>query len=156
VAGSRVPDCVNAAVDSLKADADLIGASLLGSAKVYTHVPQGTTTPYVFVIGGDEVPWVETMTMDSLASPGVSDGGDSGGRAVDIVTQCVSTSRGSSEVDGIASRVLEVLTDPDNWTGVAGFQIAQFIRNAAQPPIDLNSDGVLWFVRFVTVRVFLV
>lgn len=144
MAGSRVPDCVNAAVDALNADAALT-ALLGGAAKVYTHVPQGTSPPYGFVIGGDEIPWAESFDD--------GDGGDAGGRQVEVTTQCVSTSRGSTEVDGIASRVMAVLTDPDTWSGVFGFEVVQFLRNSAQPPVDLNSDGVLWFVRFVTIRV---
>jgi hypothetical protein len=153
VAASRVPDCVNAAVDGLKADATLIAAGLLGSAKVYTHVPQGTDAPYVLIIGGDEVPWAETFTMESFVSPATTDGGDSGGRMVDVVAQIVSVYRGSKQVDDVASRVLEVLTDVDTWAGVTDFQLAQFIRNQAQPPIDLNNDGLMYFVRLVTVRV---
>jgi len=32
----------------------------------------------------------------------------------------------------------------------------EFVRNAFQPPVDLNQDGVLWFVRVVNVRVSLI
>jgi hypothetical protein len=151
VAGSRVRDCVNAAVDALKADSALI--ALLGSAKVNTHVPQGTDPPYVQVLGGDEIPWVATLACSSFTSPAESDGGDSGGRQVDVLVQCVSTYRGTVQVDGIASRVLEVLTDVDTWPAVTGWQLTEFVRNGFQPPVDLNADGVLWFVRIVTVRV---
>lgn len=143
MAGSRVQDVVNAGVDALQADTALI--ALLGTAKSYTHVPQGTDTPYTMVIGGDEAPWAVTLAF--------GDDGDSGGRQVDVIVQCVSTYRGSAQVDGIASRVMEVLTDASAWAAVDGFQLAEFVRNTAQPPIDLNSDGTLWFVRLVTVRV---
>jgi hypothetical protein len=141
---------VNAAVDALKGDTTL--DTLLGSAAVYTHVPQGTDPPYAMVMGGDEVPWAITMDMGG-------DDGDNGGRQVDVTVQCVSTYRGSLQVDAIAARVMELLTDASTWTSspaVTGYQLAEFIRNIAQPPVDLNSDGVLWFVRVVTVRVSLV
>lgn len=153
MAASRVPDVVNAVVDNLRADGEL--TALLGTAKVYTHVPQQTTAPYALVMGGDEIPWAETMTFGTFVSPDANDGGDSGGRQVDAIVQCVSKSRGSAEVDDIASRVIELLTDPDTWDNVTGFQIALFIRNAGQPPIDLSNDGDMYFVRQVTVRVFL-
>jgi hypothetical protein len=151
VAASRVRDCVNAAVDALKFDTTL--TTLLGSAKVYTHVKQGTPTPYTLVMGGDEIPWVVTLECSSFGSPATTDGGDSGGRQVDVLVQCVSTYQGSAEVDGVASRVMEVLTDSATWAAVTAFQLAEFVRNTAQPPVDLNADGVLWFVRVVTVRV---
>jgi hypothetical protein len=144
VAASRVSDVVNAAVDGLKADATLIGASLLNGSKVYTHVEQGTTTPYCVVLGGDEAPWSDTF------------GEDNGGRTVDVLVQCVSTYKGSKQVDDIASQVMAVLLDSDTWSGLSGYGAEQFVRNAAQFPVDLNSDGVLWFVRVVTVRVTLV
>ena len=48
---------------------------------------------------------------------------------------------------------MEALTDPDTWLGVEGFQVAEFVRNTAVSPQDLLGDGVLWFLRQVTVRV---
>ena len=151
MAGSRVRDCSNAAVDALKADTTL--STILNGAKAYTHVPQGTDPPYVMVRGGDEVPWAVTMTMDSLISPGETNGGDNGARQVDIMVDCVSIGRGTAQVDSIADRVMEVLTDPDVWMMVDGFHLCEFIRNAAQLPLDINNDGVIWFVRTVVVRV---
>ena len=153
MAASRVPDVVNAVVDNLRADSTLTG--LLGTAKVYTHVPQGTTYPYALVMGGDEVPWADVFSATSDTSPDEMDGGDSGSRQVDVLVLCASKSRGSAQVDDIASRVMAVLTDVDTWSGVTGFQLAQFIRNQGQPPIDLSNDGDMYFVRTVTVRVFL-
>ncbi len=151
MAGSRVRDCVNAAIDALKADTTLL--ALVGAAtKVDTHIRQGTDTPYVMLLGGDEIPWAVTFEQ-TLGSPLDTDGGDGGGRQVDVIAQCVSTYRGTKEVDEIASRVLEVLTDDATWAQVTGFRLAEFVRNAFQPPIDLNADGTLWFVRLVTVRV---
>lgn len=151
MAGSRVRDCNNAAVDALKTDATL--SSLLGGGKAYTHVPKGTDPPYVLVRGGDEVPWAVTMAMDSLISPEETDGGDNGARQVDIMVDCVSTGRGSAQVDSIADRVMEILTDQDSFFGLSGFQLSEFIRNSAQLPLDINNDGVIWYVRTVNVRV---
>ena len=151
MAGSRVRDCVNAAVDALKADSALL--ALVGLVtKVDTHIRQGTDAPYTQVLGGEEIPWAPVL-IQTIGSPLETDGGDSGGRQVDVIVQCVSTYRGTKEVDQIASRVMEVLTDDATWRLVTGFQLAEFVRNAFQPPIDLNADGVLWFVRLVTVRV---
>lgn len=144
MAASRVADCVNAAVDALRADSTL--STALGGQKVYTAAPQDTDPPYGMVIGGDETPWAETFEDDD-------DSGDSGGRQVDVIVSLVSTYRGSAQVDSLASRVMVVLLSDSVWSGVSGFQVVQFIRNQAQPPQDLNQDGVLWFQRFVTVRV---
>jgi hypothetical protein len=65
----------------------------------------------------------------------------------------VSTYRGSSQVDSMADRVMEVLTDQSIWSAITGFQLAEFIRNDAPPPQALAADGTLWFTRFVTMRV---
>jgi len=147
VAASRVRDCVNASVDALKVDSSLI--ALVGTDKVHTHLKQGTDPPYVLIMGGDEVPWA------------VAFGDDNGGRQVDLVVQCASTYRGTMQVDSMASRIMDVLlgdpfAPPTFWNAIDGFANVEFVRNAFQPPVDLNNDGVLWFQRFVTVRVSLV
>jgi hypothetical protein len=143
VAGSRVRDCVNAAVDTLKADTGLL--ALVGPAdRINVHIPQGTDTPYAMIMGGDEIPWAQAF------------GDDTPSRQVDVLVQCVSTYRGSSQVDSIASAVMDVLTDDTTWAGVSGFSAVEFVRNAFAPPADLNADGVLWFVRLVAVRVSLI
>jgi len=61
----------------------------------------------------------------------------------------------------MASRIMDVLlgdpfAPPTFWNAISGFANVEFVRNAFQPPVDLNNDGVLWFQRFVTVRVSLV
>jgi hypothetical protein len=132
---------VNATVDALKADSAL--QALMGGQKAFTHVEQNTAAPYTMVMGGDEIPWAESM--DDLD--------DTGGRQVDALVQCVSTYRGSSQVDDIASRVMAILLERTPWEAIDGFQTVQFIRNTSQPPQPLGNDGVLWFVRLVTVRV---
>jgi hypothetical protein len=144
VAGSMVRECVNAAVDALKVDTALI--ALVGTGKIAGHIAQGTTPPYVMVRGGTEVPW--SVTLDTFG-----DDGDNGGRQIDVLVDLVSTYRGSSQVDSMADRVMEVLTDQSIWSGVAGFQLAEFVRNDAPPPQALAADGTLWFTRFVTMRV---
>lgn len=149
MAGSRVPEVVAAAVSALQADAGL--TALLGTAKTYTHVPQGTDPPFVTILGGDELPW--SVTFEAFADVTVGDAGDNGGRTCDVLAQCVSTYRGTEKVDSIASRVLEVLTNDATWTDVSGFQLAEFVRNTALPPSDVFNDGKLWFQRTVVVRV---
>lgn len=151
MAGSRMPDVVEAAVSALQADAAL--TTLLGGAKSYTHVPLNTDPPYALVMGGDEVPWAVTQVQE-LGT--FDDGGDNGARACDVWVQCASTYRGTKQVDGIASRVLEVLTDEGTWYGIDGFSLVEFVRNSFTPPQDLYAVGVLWFQRLVIVRVLLV
>ena len=138
MAGSRVAEIVDATVDALKGDTTLV--TLLGGDKVYTHAPQKTPAPYALVLGGDEVPWV------------VDFGEDNGARQVEVLVQLTSTYKGQSEVNDLASRTIEVLTDEAVWP-LDGLRLVEFVKNSAQPPIDLMSDGVIWYVRFVTVRV---
>lgn len=144
MAASRVGDVVTAAVAALQA----VGA------QAYTHIPKGTDPPYELVMGGDEVPWALGFACDDLTgSPLASDGGDSGGRAVDIVVACVSTFRGSAEVDDMASLAMLTLTTLGTWAGVPGFQAVDFVRNTASVPQDVAGDGVMWFQRTLVVRV---
>ncbi len=139
MAGSQVPAVVNAAVDALKTDTTLSG--LLGGAKVYTNVPQGTDVPWVQVLGGDEIPWATTF------------GDDDGSRQVDLLATCVTTYKGTQQVDGIASAVMSVLLENAPWLGIDEYEEVELVRNTAQPPVDLLADGVLWFLRTVVVRV---
>ena len=139
MAGSRVTDIVNAAVDALQGDALLTSA--LGSAKNYTNVPATTQPPYNLVLGGDEAPWA------------VEFGDDVGGRTIDLSVECYTKYRGSTQVDGIASHVMDVLLDQGTWNSVDGYQAVDFLRNAALPPQTLTDDGEPWYVRRVTVRV---
>ena len=148
MAGSRVRPCVNAAVDAVKVDADLL--SIVGANKIATHIPQDTDPPFVLVMGGDELPFAETMESLYDGSP---DSGDSAGRTVDVTCQCSSTYRGTAQVDAMADRVMTVLLDDSIWYGLSGFQRVQFVRNQGIPPSDPNNDGTLWFIRLVTVRV---
>lgn len=150
MAGSRVGDVVAAAVTALQGDADL-ATRLGGTATVYTHVEQGTDPPYVAVLGGDEQPWA--ITFQQVMDVTSDDDGDNGGRTVDVLCQCVSTYRGTKEVDSIADRVIEVLTSAATWSGVVDFQLAELIRNTALIPTDLFVVGTLWFQRQVVIRV---
>lgn len=148
MAGSRVQDVLNAGIDALKADATLTALTLASGSKVFSFVPQGTSAPYAMAYAGDEVPWVETLEEDD-------DDGDNASRQIDLVVQCVSTYQGQKQVNDIADRVMAILLDAATYAAVVGFELAHFVRNAGQPPADLNNDGVLWFVRVVTVRVVL-
>lgn len=152
MAGSRVGDVVAAAVTALQGDTEL-RTRLGGAATVYTHVEQGTDPPYVAVLGGDEQPWA--VTFEQYADTTIGDDGDNGGRTVDVVCQCMSTYRGTKEVDSIADRVIEVLTSVSTWTvtGLEDFQLAELVRNTALIPTDLFVMGTLWFQRQVVIRV---
>ena len=144
MAASRVPDVVTAAVTALQA----IGAP------AFTHVPKGTDPPYELVMGGDELPWAMGFACDDLTgTPAGTDAGDSGGRTVDVFVACVSTFRGSAEVDDMASVAMAELIQVTPWLGVHGFQAVDFVRNSASPPQDIAGDGVMWFQRTLVVRV---
>ena len=143
MAASRVPDVVEAAVAALVND----------GAVAYTHVPKGTDPPYELVMGGTEIPFAPGFVCDPFGSPAGGDMGDSGGRQVDVIVSCVSTFRGSAEVDDMASDAMAILTTLATWIGVAGFQAVDFVSNTATVPQDLAGDGVMWFLRTVVVRV---
>jgi hypothetical protein len=148
MAGSRMGEIVTAAVTALRAATPL--TTILGSAKVYTHIPQDTQAPYVLVVGGDETPWATAMSM--------SDDGDNGGRSCDVTAFCYSAFRGSDQVDSMAHEVMEALLGSVSapltaWDAVSGYQVVAFVGNRMAPPTDL-TDGRMWFQRTVTVRVF--
>jgi hypothetical protein len=140
VAILRTPEVTSAAVTALAADATL--TTLLGSAKVYTHVPEQTTAPYVAVIGGHETVWAEVY--DST--------GDDGARQVDVEATIVSSYFGTKEMDDISSRVVAVLTTQSSWASVTKFQVAEFVESLRPDVLDVN--GVLFRVRTVICRVF--
>lgn len=139
MAGSHVPAVVAAAVSALKTDTTLTG--LLGGAKAYTHVPQGTDAPYLAILGGDEIPWV------------VEFGDDNGARQVDLLVNCVTIYKGTLQADTIASAVMSVLLENAPWLSIDEYEQVELVRNTAQPPIDMLGDGVYWFLRTVAVRV---
>lgn len=136
MAGSRIPDVFNAAIDALKADATLI--ALLGGAKVYSAVPEDTTSPYLWVLGGREVIWAEGFNDDDS-------------REVDIDVFAISKYRGTKEVDDIISRAMEVLDAEATWAGVSGYAANGFIENQAPAPTELA--GEVWFERGLKWRV---
>jgi len=140
MAGSHVPAVVDAAVDALRLDSTLAGQ--LTAAKIYTHVPQGTDPPYAWVLGGEELPWAMAF------------GDDAGFRQVDLMVTVVSTYRGTVEVDELGSLVLDVLLEDAAWSNLVGYAQVEFVRNTALPPTDLLTDGVMWFLRTIVVRVF--
>ena len=118
MAGSLIPDVVNAAVDALVADATLT-TLLGGTAKVYTYVPETTQPPYVLVQGGREIPWAERFDAT----------GDDGARDVQVTTVAVSRYRGTKEADDITARILTVLLTVATWSGVSG------VKSCITPPM---------------------
>lgn len=136
--GSALPTVINAAVDALVADSTLTG--LLGTAKVYTFVPDNTVAPYVWVVGGREVPW------------GVAFGGAAQtGREVEVLVDVVSAYRGTNQVDTICSRVLTVLLTPTTWSSVTGWSHVAF--SSIERPIREVVNGVVYVWRTCIVRV---
>lgn len=138
MAGSRIPDVFNAAVDALKADATLIGSTLLNGAKVYSLVPEDTVPPYLWIMGGREVIWAEGFNADDS-------------REVDIDAIALSKHRGTMQVDDIISRVMEVLDLPATWAGVSGYAGHTFVENRA--PAFTEMAGEIWIERALQWRV---
>lgn len=139
MAGLRVGDVANAAVDALQADATLT-ALLGGTAKVYSAVPLNTSSPYVQVLGGDEVPWAAAASNYDT-------------RDVAVDVDVWSAYRGTKEVDDVASQVVTRLLTASTWAGVSGFAGVLFER-AQRPEQQFIGDEV-WYRRRVTVRVYL-
>lgn len=138
MAGSRVPDVLNAAVDTLKADATLIASALLNGAKVYSVVPEDTVPPYLWVLGGREIIWAEGFNADDS-------------REVDIDAVAISKYRGTKEVDDIISRVIEVLDTASTWSGVSGYAGHTLVDNRA--PAFAEMAGEVWIERSLQWRV---
>jgi hypothetical protein len=138
MAGSRVPDVLNAAVDALKVDATLIGVGLLNGAKVYSSVPEDTVPPYLWVMGGREVIWADAMRSHDA-------------REVDLDAIAISKYRGTKEADDIIDRVMEVLDTDATWTGVTGYAGHTFVENRA--PAFTEIAGEVWIERALTWRV---
>jgi hypothetical protein len=139
MAGSRLSDVTNAAVDALVADSAL--ATLLGgSAKVFTHIPEDTPVPYVLVLGGLELPWAESFEPGDDA------------REVEVDMLVVSAYRGTKEIDAITNRGLEVLTTHGSWSGnVTGYAGCGFRR--CERPAMSELTGRIYFERLSTVVV---
>jgi hypothetical protein len=138
MAGSRIPDVFNASIDALKADATLIGSTLLNGAKVYSLVPEDTVPPYLWIMGGREVIWAEAFRSDDA-------------REVDIDAIAISKHRGTKEVDDIISRVIEVLDLPATWASVSGYAGHTLVENRA--PVFAEMAGEIWIERSVQWRV---
>jgi hypothetical protein len=138
MAGSRIPDVFDAAVDALRADATLTGSTLLNGAKVYSLVPEDTVPPYLWIMGGREVIWAEAFRSDDA-------------REVDIDAIAISKHRGTKEVDDIISRVIEVLDLPATWASVSGYAAHTLVENRA--PAFAEMAGEIWIERSVQWRV---
>lgn len=135
----RVADVVNAAVDALKADSALT-TLLGGTAKVYNHVPDDTVPPYVLVMGGREAEALRSFR-------------DETGREVDILTEAVSSYRGSLQVDQITARIVTVLTTDGTYSSVTGYLASEFVESP-EPESSL-VDGRPYYIRSATCRVLL-
>lgn len=136
MSGLRSRDVVNAAVDALSADATL--TTLLGTSKVYTHVPQGTEAPYVLLMAGREAPILETFDDDAS-------------RSVEIMAMVVSTYRGTKELDAIADQCTATLTAHATYAGISGYTANRFVE-AERPTVE-DVDGTLYYQRRVIVAV---
>jgi hypothetical protein len=138
MAGSRVPDVTNAAIDALVADSTLT-TLLGGAAKCYTHVPEDTAPPYVFLLGGQERPWEPSFRDESA-------------REVEVDCLIVSAYRGTTELDNIAHQVITRLTADGTYSGVTGYAGNEFKVN--ERPYVEQVEGRMFFSRRVTLCVY--
>lgn len=138
MAGSRLADVTAAAITALRADTGVL--ALLGSAKVYSYVPEDTGSPYCWVVGGAEALWADSMRNHD-------------GRTVDIEVECWSAYRGAKEVDDLADAVVTCLAADASWSGVSSYTGSQFVRCDRLTTQLIESRE--WFMRRVVVRVWL-
>ena len=135
----RVGDVADKAYDALAADSTLT-ALLGGTSKVYSLVPEDTTTPYVHVLGGREAPWApETNSYVT--------------REVDVDVDVWSAYRGTKEIDDIGSQIVTTLLAVTSWTGLSGFAYVWFV--GTERPTQEFIEGLSWYRRRVTCRVYL-
>jgi len=97
-------------------------------------VPDNTHPPYLWVVGGREVPIEPTFARKSR-------------RLVQVLVTAVSSQRGTAEVDALTSRVIDVLA-PDGTPGsaVTGFNaVWEFVENREPKQMEDQVDGaVVW------------
>lgn len=129
MSGSARPAVTASVVAALAGDAAL-GAAL-GGAKVWVNVPDDTVAPYLWVLGGDEVPIERAM------------GGHAHRRAVAVEVTAVSAYRGTAEIDALLSRVIEVLAA---GPAVTGHATAVWAFRANRKPVQAEGpDGaIVW------------
>lgn len=129
--GSARPALTAATIAALSVDASLL-ALLGGTAKVYVNVPNDTPAPYLWVLSGAEAPMPQTMAAVRR-------------RVVGVSIAAVSAHRGTSEVDALLSRVIEVLApEPGAGPAVTGYS-AQWWFRANDEPERIDNDGTdLW------------
>lgn len=142
MAGLRLGDVTAAAITALNADTSITTA--LGGSKSYANVPEETQPPYVFLVGGAEVPWVESFSAS----------GDDGGRQVDVIAEVWSKAFGTKEVDAISNLVLTRLTTESTWRpSVTGYAGMHFVGTS--PIQKYQVDGTMWVMRTTTVQLYL-
>lgn len=129
MSGSARPEVTAAVIAALAGDAALVSA-LGGSPKVWVNVPDGTVAPYLWVLGGEEIPIERTM------------GGHAHRRGVGLEVTAVSSHRGTAEVDALISRVIEVvLAGP----AVAGYTpVWRFVVNRRPVQVEVDDGTVAW------------
>ena len=132
MSGSARPVLTAVIVAALVGDATL--TTLLGGAKVWVNVPDNTHHPYLWVVGGREVPIEPTFARKSR-------------RLVQVLVTAVSSQRGTAEVDSLTSRVIDVMA-PDGTPGpaVTGFNdVWEFVENREPKQMEDQVDGaVVW------------
>lgn len=138
MSGSARPALTAAVVAALRADPTLQAA--LGGPRVWVDVPQGTEPPYLWVLAGDEGP--------VLRSPA-----DRARRQVQLEVQAVSAYRGTSEVDALLSRVIEIL---DAWPAleVPGYTPSwSFVTNRKPVQAETVEGGIIVWLGTVVFNV---
>lgn len=125
--GSARPALTVAVVAALVGDTTLTTA--LGGQKAWVNVPEQTKAPYLWVLGAEEVPIERSMK-------------DARRRAVAVEITAVSGYRGTTEIDALLSRVIEVLTpEAEPGPAVTGYTARwEFVVNR-KPVLAERQDG---------------
>ena len=129
MSGSARPAVTAAVIAALAGDAALVSA-LGGSPKVWVNVPDGTVAPYLWVLGGEEIPIERAM------------GGHAHRRGVGLEITAVSSHRGTAEVDALISRVIEVVLAGPAVVGYTA--VWRFVVNRRPVQIEVDDGTVAW------------
>ena len=129
MSGSARPAVTAAVIAALAGDAALVSA-LGGSPKVWVNVPDGTVAPYLWVLGGEEIP-IERAR-----------GGHAHRRGVGLEITAVSSHRGTAEVDALISRVIEVVLAGPAVVGYTA--VWRFVVNRRPVQIEVDDGTVAW------------
>lgn len=132
MSGSVRPAVTAAVIGTLTGDSAL--TTQLGGAKAWVNVPDKTPAPYVFVMGGREIP-----------APGATTLANKSRRNVLVHVTAVSAQRGTAQIDALLDRVIELLA-PEGSPGpavVGGKATWRLVENREPRQMEDVADGSL-------------